>query len=651
MFNLQRVKRWCLGAPQDPLDPVARKHLALAAFLAWIGLGADGLSSSCYGPSEAYIALGVHVHLALYLAIATFVTVFVISFAYNQVMELFPTGGGGYKVATHLLSPIAGVVSGSALLVDYALTIAISIASAMDALFSLLPPMYQIIKLDCEYAALILLLFLNLRGMKESIRILLPIFLGFVVVHAVLIVQGIWMKHAQLPNLFSGTWDETVHLGQTIGWTTAISLFLRAYSLGGGTYTGLEAVSNNVHTLAEPRVKTGKWTMFYMALSLSFTAGGLIFIYLLWHVVPDPSKTLNAVVFGSILDSWPMGSTLLILVLLLEAGLLVVGANTGFLGGPQVLANMAVDGWVPKLFSQLSNRLVAQNGIVVFGLSALAVLFLTGGDVSFIVVLYSINVFLTFSLSILGLCVYGWKNRAKIKKFRRKFIMTVFSGLLTFSILLITIYEKFLEGGWVTILVTGLVVGLCFGVRQHYRRVANRFKEVDAIFGELGGGQVLPAGALLPDPAQKTAVIFVGKSKGSGIHTLLWINRLFPDVFKNFIFASVGVVDSESFSGGELIRKMQSEVGSHMAYYMDFCRRNQLRATHYERFGVDTVQELIDLSENVKKDFPNVVFFASKMIFEQDNWWIRVLHDQVSEALQRELHLRQMQMVILPMKI
>lgn len=121
------------------MDPTSRRHVALIAFFAWVGLGADGLSSACYGPEEAYAALGAHTPFGLYLAAATVVTVFIISLAYNQVIELFPNGGGGYKVATQLIGPYAGLTSGAALIVDYVLTIAISIASGADALFSLLP--------------------------------------------------------------------------------------------------------------------------------------------------------------------------------------------------------------------------------------------------------------------------------------------------------------------------------------------------------------------------------------------------------------------------------------------------------------------------------------------------------------------------------
>jgi len=307
MPTLQMLRDKVFGAPRDPMKPETRQHIALIAFFAWVGLGADGLSSSCYGPEEAFLALGQHTHLALYLAIATALTVFVISFAYNQVIELFPSGGGGYKVATKLIGPYAGLVSGAALIVDYVLTIAISVASGADALFSLLPMGAQPFKLATGLVFVLVLVILNLRGLKESIKFLLPIFLGFVVIHLVLIVYGIMFHSGRLPTLLHDTTTETFTLSAQMGWAFIISHLLLAYSTGGGTYTGLEAVSNNVNTLAEPRARTGKWTMFYLAVSLAFTASGIIMLYLLWNVHHVPGETLNAVVFRDILHSWTLG--------------------------------------------------------------------------------------------------------------------------------------------------------------------------------------------------------------------------------------------------------------------------------------------------------------------------------------------------------
>ena len=186
------AKMWQLlfGKPLDPLDPRTRHAIAVTPLLAWVGLGADGLSSSCYGPEEAFLALGQHTPLALFLALATAATVFIIALGYNQVIELFPTGGGGYRVATALLGPGPGLVSGAALLVDYVLTVATSLASGVDAFFSLLPVSAQAFKLGTEIVLVVLMTGLNFRGMRESILVLLPIFIGFVVLHLGLIIYG-----------------------------------------------------------------------------------------------------------------------------------------------------------------------------------------------------------------------------------------------------------------------------------------------------------------------------------------------------------------------------------------------------------------------------------------------------------------------------
>src|ERR1700751_4302356 len=455
MTTYEKLRDLVIGKPLDPLSASTRQHIALAAFLAWVGLGADGLSSSAYGPEEAFRALGAHTHLGLYMALVTAATVFIISLGYNQVIELFPTGGGGYRVATSLIGPRAGLVSGAALIVDYVLTIAISVASGVDALFSLLPPTAGSLKLATEVALTATLLMLNLRGMKESIWVLLPIFLGFFVTHAVLIAYGI-LGHAQgLTLVIPEAIEETPKLAHDIGWVAALSLFLRAYSLGGGTYTGIEAVSNNVQTLREPVVRTGKLTMFYMAASLAFTAGGIVLLYLLWNARPVEGQTLNAVVFGTIIESFGLGSgfnqVALMVVLVTEAGLLFVAANTGFLGGPSVLSNMAGDSWLPHQFRPLSTRLVTQNGIVIMGLAALVILLWSRGNVDLLVVLYSINVFLTFSMSLLGLCIYWWRARTKDRRWHYRLVLSALGLTVTGGILAVTLVEKFGEGGWVTV--------------------------------------------------------------------------------------------------------------------------------------------------------------------------------------------------------
>jgi amino acid transporter len=653
VIRYEQIREWVIGAPLDPLSQSTRQHIALAAFIAWVGLGADGLSSSAYGPEEAFKALGAHTHLGLYMAIITAATVFIIALAYNQVIELFPTGGGGYRVATSLIGPRAGLVSGAALIVDYVLTIAISVASGVDALFSLLPMGAIPFKLGTELALVVVLLVMNMRGMKESIRFLLPIFIGFVITHVFLIGYGI-LGHSQgLTLVVPDAFAETRKLAHDIGWVAALSLFLRAYSLGGGTYTGIEAVSNNVQTLREPVVRTGKLTMFYMATSLAFTAGGIILLYLLWNAQPVEGQTLNAVVFGSIIESlgFPSGfnQVTLLLVLLFEAGLLFVAANTGFLGGPSVLSNMAADSWLPHQFRHLSTRLVTQNGIVIMGLAALVILLWSRGKVDLLVVLYSINVFLTFSLSLLGLCIYWLRARASGRPWLFRFALSAMGLLVTSGILVVTTIEKFGEGGWVTVVITSVVIALCLAVHRHYDWVKARLKEVDEIFTAAQCPKCEHPPAL--DPEAPTAVFIVGSSRGGGIHTVLWVQRLFPNHFRNFVFISAKAVDRQSYGGSEQIGRLRTALDKALAFYVDYCHANDLAATARFSLGTDRVEELVKLAEDIQREYPNCVFFTSKLVFRNENWLTRLLHNQTALALQRKLHLSGMQMVILPMQL
>jgi amino acid transporter len=655
MARLGKLREVVLGKPRDPLSADTRHNIALIAFFAWVGLGADGLSSSCYGPEEAYLALGPHTHLGLYLAAATVVTVFIISLAYNQVVELFPTGGGGYRVASQLVGPKAGLVSGAALIVDYVLTIAISIASGADAVFSLLPTGWHDWKVSTGIIAIVLLIVLNLRGMKEAIKVLLPIFIGFVVVHTVLIFYGVYAHAGSLPVLIPATIAETKSLAQQMGWMSVAAMLLFAYSHGGGTYTGLEAVSNNVHTLAEPRVQTGKWTMFYMAVSLAFTAGGILLLYLLWDTAPAPGQTLNAVVFDSIINHFNFGSPManhvaLVVVLALEAGLLFVAANTGFLGGPAVLANMAADSWVPRQFRQLSSRLVTQNGVLLMGLAALGVLIWSRGNVALLVVLYSINVFLTFSIALWGLCIYWWGNRRGAAPWKRRLLLSGLGVLVTTSILAVLIIGKFNEGGWVTLIITGAVIALCLTIRWHYDETREELRKIDALFSTRGGIEDVPSPPPL-DPQKPTAVFFVGKNRGVSMHALLWVRRLFGEHFKNYIFLSAGEVDAQSYNGPGALRTLQYEIENSLRYYVNFCHAHGLAAKSECAFGTDPVAELTRLAEKTLKEFPNGVCFASKLIFARDNFFSRWLHNQTALALQQRLHLQGIQVVILPMKV
>jgi amino acid transporter len=650
-----KLKRILIGGPKDPTDPHVFHKLSLVAFLAWVGLGADGLSSSAYGPDEAFRAILGHEYLALYLGALTAFTVVLISYSYTKVVEHFPTGGGGYVVATKLLGPVPGVVSGAALVVDYILTITVSVCSGVDAILSFLPLPWQAYKVPLDLFFLLLLLVLNLRGVKESVKALLPIFLVFVATHVLLIVYGI-MAHAHvLPEVVTQGHRALQRDASALGWWVLALIFLRAYSLGGGTYTGIEAVSNGLPVLRDPKPQTAKRTMALMASSLAFTAAGIFVCYLLWHASPEAGKTMNAVLLDRVFSpwqvgGWPIGRWLVILTLISEGALLFVAAQAGFVDGPRVLSNMALDSWVPHSFAHLSERLVTKNGIFLMSLAAGVLMIYTRGRVSFLVVLYSINVFLTFSLTQLGMSRMWIKERRALGRWGRNLAVNLTSLVLCVSILVITTVEKFKEGGWLTFAITTSFILLCVLVRRHYFSVRKQITDLNKVFEELPIAQHAPSGEAV-DRSKPTAVLLVSGYSGLGIHSLLSVQKLFPGYFKDYVFISVSVVDSAHFKEKAEVEQLLARTQADLKRYVELANKLGLRADSRMTVGTDVVHESEELCKDVGRDYPRAVFFLGKLVFAQEKFFYRFLHNDTAFAIQRRLQFSGLQTVVLPIRM
>ncbi|OGP77250.1 MAG: amino acid transporter [Deltaproteobacteria bacterium RBG_16_64_85] len=650
----QRAKRFLFGAPRDLFDPKIFHRVSLVAFFAWVGLGADGISSSSYGPEEAYLALGSHTVLALFVALATVATVFIISGSYAQIIEAFPSGGGGYIVASKLLGERAGVVSGSALVIDYVLTITISVASGADAVFSFLPLGWQTHKFWFISCVILFLIWLNLRGVKESVVVLTPIFMAFVLSHIPLVLYAVLRHVPELPAVGARVSTDLSSAVKSMGWLGLGALLMRAYSMGAGTYTGIEAISNSMQTLREPRVQTGKRAMLYMAISLSFIAGGIILGYVLNGVSPVPGKTLNAVLFDTLLGGvWPGsgGVVVVALVLASEAALLFVAAQTGFLGGPQVLSNMAVDSYMPHRFAHLSERLVTKYGVYFMGVMAFLMLYITGGSVKYLVVMYSINVFLTFSLSQFGMIVHWWKDRDKEKAWKIKLAMNGVGFLLTASILCFTVWIKFPEGGWITLLITGTFISACFLVRRHYRTAQQALRRLDELLLQLPPVTVSSVQEPMLRRVAPTAAIMVSGYNGLGMHVFFSVIRSFPGTFRNFIFLSAGVVDSTVFKGAEEVVNLGADLKNQLLNYLEFVKGHGYYAEARSEVGTDVIEIIGHLAEGAAKDFPNIVFFSGQLVFQEENFITRLLHNQTAFLAQKKLVFAGLPMIILPVRI
>ena len=647
------VKDVLIGRAHNLSDKKIFHNMSLIALLAWVGLGADGLSSSCYGPEAAFLALGAHTYLSLFVALASIVTIVVICASYSQIIELFPTGGGGYLVASKLLSPTAGVVSGAALLGDYVLTIALSVSSGADAIFSMLPEHYLRHKIGFSAGMVVFLTMLNLRGVKESIVLWVPVFFVFVGTYTFGIIWALTTHFGDLPQIMHGVTSDVraTYIDPQIGLIGMLAVMLRAYGLGAGTYTGIEAVSNAVNTLREPRVQTGKRTMVYMAASLSFVVGGLLLAYLFYHVTPTEGKTLNAVLFEKLTAEWPvnLSKAFVIAAMGSSAALLVIAAQTGFVGGPRVLANMAVDRWMPTRFATLSDRLVTQNGVVIMGIAALLIVVFTSAAVNIMVVLYSINVFVTFSLSQLGMVVHWWKDHGDEPRWKSKLAINAIGFTLTAVILVALSIMKFDEGGWVTIVVTGLLISFAFLIKRHYRHAREELARLDAlmdVFSSLPPSQTPEC-----DPKAKTAVVFVNGFNGLGVHTTLGIVRMFPGVFKNFIFAEIGVVDAGNFKGAEELGNLQTSIARETSRYADYMRAHGLHAEAVYAIGTEIVSTAAELAEEITEKFPNAVFFGGQLVFKHETYFTRLLHNFAVFVLQREFFKRGLPFFVLPIRV
>jgi amino acid transporter len=595
--------------------------------------------------------------LAVFVALGTVFTIFVISTSYSQIIELFPSGGGGYLVASKLLSPTWGMISGCALLIDYVLTIAISIASGADAVFSFLPSQWYDFKLGLAVAAVLALTVLNMRGAKESVLLLVPVFLVFIVTHIFFIGYALVSHLSDFPAVTQAVVTDAKRTGAELGLFGLIVIVLRAYSMGAGTFTGIEAVSNGLPVLREPRVQTARRTMRYMAISLSFMVLGLMLAYLLYRVEHQPGRTLNAVLFGRATAGWPTNwqYPVVLITLLSEAAILFVAAQSGFLDGPRVLANMALDRWMPTRFAILSDRLVTQNGILLMGGAAVITMLWTHASVTFLVVLYSINVFMTFTLSQLGMVVHWWNTR-QVSACFKKLLVNVTGLVLTTFILVSVIVLKFRQGGWVTLIITGTLVAVAMCIKRHYEQTGRLMRRLDGLVAAAdSAAQAAEEGAekAVPtfDPNANTAVLLVNGFNGLGLHSLFAIFRLFGELYKNFVFVQIGIVDAGNFKGYEEIEGLEKHIKDELAKYVEFVMKHGHYAESVSSMGTDVADQITQVAIGVRKRFPQSVFFAGQLVFPSETLFTRCLHNYIAFSVQRRLYQEGVPFVILPIRV
>jgi amino acid transporter len=314
------------------------------------------------------------------------------------------------------------------------------------------------------------------------------------------------------------------------------------------------------------------------------------------------------------------------------------------------MANMAVDQWVPHRMAALSEQLTMSNGVYLMAAAAALVLFYTHGSVATLVVMYSINVFITFTLSNVAMIRHAFHTKAG--NWRRAVFVHGLATLVCATILVVTCIEKFADGGWVTMVITAALVSVCAMVRAHYRAVGKR---VAKLSDDLSLDAVPPTGKVVDaelDPEKPTAVVLAGGFGGLGLHTLMQIPRVFPGQFSQVVFIAAGVIDAGSFKGKDELDAMKAKLEGDLEKYVAFARGHMgWAAEHDLAIGTEAVHELDRLAREVALRFPRCVFFAGKLIFQRDAWYQRLLHNETAGAVERRLQFAGLPMIVLPVRM
>ncbi|HAR1303631.1 TPA: APC family permease [Enterococcus faecium] len=472
------LKRLLVG---KPLKSAENDEHKLTRFAALALLSSDALSSIAYGTEQIVVVLVALSAAAIWysLPIAAFVIILLISLtlSYRQIIHAYPHGGGAYVVSSENLGKNAGLISGGSLLIDYMLTVAVSVSAGAEAITSAVPALYGH-QVAISVTIVLLLMMLNLRGLRESASFLLFPVYTFILVISLLIVVGLY-------NIVTGAvpLQATALPGAAVP-GVSIALILRAFSSGSSSLTGVEAISNAVPFFKKPRAKNAAATLTMMALILGFFFVGITFINYWYGIVPEKEVTVLSQIGKAV-----FGHGILYYVLQFATALiLAVAANTGFSAFPVLAYNLAKDKFMPHMYQDRGDRLGYSNGIITLALGSIVLLFIFHGSTERLIPLYSIGVFIPFALSQTGMVV-KWKKEGK--RWLSKSISNITGAFISYAIIAILFVYR-LGDIWPFFIIMPIVMFIFYKIHDHYKKVAEQLRlENDAKLHDYDGNTVL----------------------------------------------------------------------------------------------------------------------------------------------------------------
>ena len=472
------LKRLLVGRP---LKSSENDDQNLSRFAALAMLSSDALSSVAYGTEQIVVVLvtlsAAAIWYSLPIAFVVLILLASLILSYRQIIHAYPHGGGAYVVSSENLGKNAGLIAGGSLLVDYMLTVAVSVSAGAEAIASAIPALYHH-RVLISVIIVLLLMLMNLRGLRESAGLLMVPVYSFIAVITVLIIVG-------LVKIVSGAapLHSTAQVGAIVP-GISVALLLRAFSSGSSSLTGVEAISNAVPFFKKPRAKNAAGTLAMMGLILGFFFTGITFLNYWFGIVPTAEVTVLSQVGEAV-----FGKGIMYYVLqFVTALILAVAANTGFSAFPVLAYNLAKDKFLPHRYQDRGDRLGYSNGIITLALGSIILLLIFQGSTERLIPLYSVGVCIPFTLSQTGM-VLKWRKEGQ--HWFRKSIANMIGALISFAIVLILFVYR-LPDIWPFFIIMPILIYAFYKVHEHYKNVAEQLRLVDDVeLHEYAGNTVI----------------------------------------------------------------------------------------------------------------------------------------------------------------
>jgi amino acid transporter len=462
-FMLSKLKSALIGSPL-PTEQLAEKRLnkirALAAF------SPDALSSIAYANQEIYLGLVVAGSAGLILAwpigLAITLLLVIVASSYYQTIQGYPSGGGSYVVARENLGTQPGLVAAAALLIDYLLTASVSLTAGVEAIASAFPVLHSY-RIEIALLLLAIITIANLRGLRETGTLMaIPVYL-FLFTYLPMLVYG-------LITLSTQGRVPIVTVAPPATQPLTLFLILHTFATGCTALTGIEAISNGVPAFKPPESRNAGKTLTVMTVLMVILFAGSIGLTQFLGIISAPNETILSALARNLLGSGPA----YVLIQFSTMLILAVAANTSFAGFPRLAAILAKDGFLPRQFTGLGDRLVFANGIVALSVATGFLIILFGGYSHALIPLFAVGVFLAFTLSQTGMVKHWWLQRQKNHHWLLKAVINGLGALATLTTLLIVAVSKFREGAWIIILMIPLIVFIFQRIQLHYANVGKQ---------------------------------------------------------------------------------------------------------------------------------------------------------------------------------